>query len=192
MKIFRYLCLAAAFCGVAAAANADPIDFHANILDPAFFRTNVPSQPFVVTFGNCNGPLPSGVSPAPTGCFFGRNTSGVTWTGLQLLFPVSGAIANQTANCAPQPSGNIFTSFNCGFINNNSQFLLSFAGGLIPNNSEFVITESGVADPTLFPNGTLDFSVPEPTSILLLSTGSLLMGLLVVKQRKSASRLFGL
>ncbi|MEO7030648.1 MAG: PEP-CTERM sorting domain-containing protein [Acidobacteriaceae bacterium] len=198
MKTIRYFFVIAILCGLSGFAKADPIDFRLNVLDPPAntLRHNISSQPFAFSFGVCNFTLlPPGISPTPVGCFFGRNKTGVAWTGLSLIFPVSGGISTQTANCAPQPNGNIFSSANCGFANNNTQFFLSFRGGIIPNNGEFAITESGapIKGDNAFPSGILGFTaVPEPGSVLLLSTGALLMGLLVIKQRKSASGLFGL
>jgi hypothetical protein len=194
MKIIRYLFAIALACGAASVAKADAVDFRMNVLDPNFSRVNISSQPFAVTFGTCDfNFLPSGITPTPEGCFYGKNVSNQTWTSLTFFFPKVGAIAGQTANCAPQANANIFSAAQCGTTGN--QFFLVFTGGSIPNSgpgSEFVIVESGAPpydpnNPNSFPIGTLTFNaVPEPSSILLLSTGTLIVGLFLLKRRNAS------
>jgi hypothetical protein len=65
-------------------------------------------------------------------------------------------------------------------------FALTFSGGSIPDGNSFVILEEGV-DPTEFKGTATADPVPEPDSLLLLSTGAMMMATgLFMKSRRFA------
>jgi len=195
MKIIRFLFAITLLCGAAGIARADAVDFRMNVLDPNHGLA-ITSQNFVVTFVTCTDGVPAGVSAG--GCFYGRNMdpSKTTWTSLNLTFPKIGAIQNQPAGCAPIGGGvDIFTNASCG--SNGSQFNLVYFGGPgIKYEEYFLIIEydpTNPNNPNAFPSGTLGFNqVPEPSSIALLSTGTLMVGLFLLKRRKPVSTLSAL
>ncbi len=188
MKILRTASFVLLLCGISGIAKADPVDFRMNVLDPAFSTYNVTSEPFPVTFSPCvAGQLPPGAILQPgEGCFSGRNLTGVNWTSLTLIFGNSGSAFGQVPNCTPDTANNpsstqLFGASSCSLTNNF--FVLNFSNGLLKDHERFVIVETG-ADPDTFPAGTLSYNtVPEPGSMLLLSTGSLLAGFHFAKQR---------
>jgi hypothetical protein len=53
-------------------------------------------------------------------------------------------------------------------------FDISFSGGSIGNSNQFIILEVG-ADPKLFDGSATANPIPEPNSLILFSTGSMMM-----------------
>jgi hypothetical protein len=198
MKILRNLFLLALVCGFTGFAKADSIDFRMNVLDPPFITYPINDlSPLSVIFTDCGGQLPTNVA-APTlgGCFSAVNRTGQSITGLNLAFNVGGSATGQTAGCDPYPFNsnssdpNIFSLAQCGFSTDRTHFVLTFTDGAILNNEGFVITEVG-ADPATFPAGTVSFDtspIPEPASLLLLSTGLVMVGFLTSRRRGLGDR----
>jgi hypothetical protein len=196
MKALYCLVLIALIFGCIGPAKADPVDFHIKVLDP--LPPEAPSYPlflisgtsFDVSFTAClSGELPSGMTA--DGCFAGKNTSGLDWTGLDMSFPDGGVLAGQPASCAPASSDNIFSATDCPINPANGSYDLGFSDGIIHNNDYFFITEDGVVPPTDFPTGQVTASTamtPEPASMVLLSTGVLLFGCLLYGERSRAQR----
>lgn len=189
MKIFRYLFLLVSFCALSGMAKADQADFHEVVLDPPGFTTypifSTPYSPIVFT--DCAGQLPTNVKQSYEGCFSGVNRSGKDWLGVDLVFDNTAALGGQPVNCAPDQDSlgnlgpNLYTASTCSLSGN--QYVLSYTGGVIHNNDFFVIAEDGV-DPASFPPGTLTAeTVPEPSSIWLLSTGLSGAGTLIARRR---------
>jgi hypothetical protein len=195
MKLLRCLPLIAAVYMLSGIAKADPVDFHAVIVDPpapppgSFPTTPITSltSPTVVEFSACvAGEIPGTVDPYQ-GCASFENSTTAPITFLQLEFPNTSALNSQTANCmldgADTPSGptsvNFFQNVSCSLVGNN--YILDFSDGSIPVGDLFTVAENGVS-PDDFPNGTLT-STPEPASIWLLSTGVLLLGFFFYKRR---------
>jgi hypothetical protein len=184
MKSFlRVLFILALFCGVSSFAHAAEIDFHVQVLDPAntcdpttsFCTIIDPSQTLQVTFleAACT---PFGI--VADGCLvLANNTLSTTFTNLSLSFTVP---AGTNATCGTD--GTNFASAICGASGGIANFFFSGGPGLAPLH-EFVISESGIDPAELV--GTASVNTPEPESLLLFSTGALMMaaGLLMKRQR---------
>lgn len=187
MKILQCLVAFALACGLSSVAKADAVDFQMVVIDPppSNLINPITSDSFTFNFAPCVSPgqIPSGTNFV--GCFTGENATGHTLTTLHIFVPF---IPGQTAGCAPFGGGlDLFTSATCSDTGNG--FILDFYGGNIPTSnghspddaefnrdSVFTIAEAGV-DPSAFPQVTADFNpVPEPSSLLLLATGTLAGG----------------
>jgi hypothetical protein len=185
MKLLRYLPLVAMFFALSGIAKADPIDFKLGVLDPSGFNTTpIFSTSFVFNFDTCaTGQVPPGAGTYE-GCFSAINDTGQTVTSLLLEFPNTTAFTGQTANCTVSPSSlSLFTSASCALV--GSEYVLNFTGGDIQPNEYLLIAENGVSAsdfPTV--DGTLN-PVPEPSSIWLLSTGTLLLGAFFYYKRRN-------
>jgi hypothetical protein len=194
MKLLRYLPLIAAACMLSGIAKADPVDFHAVIVDPAGFDVHdLTTTSAIVQFQTCDaGQLPSGISPSFVGCETFENLTGAPLTSLQLEFPDIGAIAGQSVDCtAAAGVPNFFSTATCSVV--NGFFVLDYSVGSIPEGfptGVFTIAESGVPAYD-FPEGTLT-TTPEPSSVWLLSTGALLLGAFFYSSRRNGLGSMGL
>ena len=187
MKLLRCFFALTLVCAVSGIAKADPIDFHMVVVDPGFTTNDLTTTSTTVQFSACDsGQLPQGITGGYVGCETFENETGADITSLELVFPDIGVLTTQSANCtAAAGVPNFFGSATCGLVGNN--FVLYYSDGTIPQgfpNGIFTIAESGV-DPTDFPTGTLTINVaPEPSSILLLSTGALMLGTFLYSKRR--------
>lgn len=185
MKLLRCLFALTLVCALTGMAKADPIDFHMVVVDPPGFAVNdLYTASSTVQFQACDtGQLPSGIVGSYVGCETFENLTGAPLTSLELMFPDIGALTTQSANCTADAGPvNFFTSATCSI--ENGFFVLDYYGGSIPQgfpNGVFTIAEAGV-DPSEFPEGTLT-STPEPSSIWLLSTGTLMLGAFFYSRR---------
>jgi hypothetical protein len=186
MKLFSILpiLVVAIVCGMPHSAFGDPVDFKLGVLDPPIPNNPIFTTSFTFNFVTCQaGELPTGVTA--DGCFEGTNDSGQAWTSLQLTFAAVDGIApgtGQTADCSLSPTSNFFTTANCPPNPVNGMFVLNFSGGSIPSgegpSSTFLFAEDGV-DPADFPTGSaVANATPEPSSYLLLLTGTLFLGII--------------
>ncbi len=185
MKFFlRVLFIVALFCGVSSFAHADAIafvDFHVEVLDPqgcdasALCTIIDPTQPIAVTF------LQAACKPfsiTADGCLVLFNdTTATTFFNLSLTFSVP---VNTNATCGTD--GTNFSSPVCGASGGIANFFFSGGPGLLPLHS-FVISETGIPPGNLV--GTASVNTPEPESLLLFSTGAMMLaaGLLMKRQR---------
>jgi hypothetical protein len=196
--LLRVLFILALFCGVSSIARADAVDFSTQILDPVCSITspiecNVvdPSVSFPVTFDSETCTLHFGAGNPNTGanfgCFIVNNESTVTFTSLNLMLSDGSA----TFGCLTSP-GSIFSNSSCSPSGN-----LSFFGppGLPSTKTMAVVielTEQGMADGFKVGDvtGTAIVNTPEPDSLILFSTGAMMMtvGLFMRKQYRFAFR----
>lgn len=191
MKYLRVVCLLAIalFCG-SVAGHAQGVDFHVQVLDPNVCSTDPSlctivdaSATFPVTFtaDTCTFAGVPGLPMDPTtyGCLIVVNDTKTNFTSLGMEFANLGSL---TFDCPTTTPGSIFTQSHCESSGGIDSFFFSGGPGLAPTK-ELVIYENGV-DPGLF-NGTGEVNeVPEPDSLLLLSTGAMMAGLYLTKQRR--------
>ncbi|RZU39236.1 hypothetical protein [Edaphobacter modestus] len=174
MRMFRFFFALALICGLSSAAKADQADFRLVILDPDYITHPIFSTPYEFSFAPCvDGQLPTNVVSSYQGCFSGVNRTGNDWVGVEMVVSNTDDLGSQPASCALDGSEDIYSATNCGLSLDESRYILNFSIGNIPNNGTFVIAEDGV-DPSLFPTVSLvaiTSPVPEPSSLLFLSTG---------------------
>ena len=183
MKCLRSLLAVTLLCLVSSAAEAAAVNFQVVVIDPPPSNLIHPitSDFFTFMFSPCVSPgqVPSGT--AYLGCFTGENATGQTLTSLRLFIPT---IIDANDQCGFSGTGlDIFSSVQCSVT--ATGYILDFTGGNIPTanghspddaqfnrDSVFTIAESGI-DPSLFPQVQANFNpTPEPSSLLLLSTGA--------------------
>jgi hypothetical protein len=194
MKFFYCLCAVALLGTLAIPAKA----FRLQVLDPPTFPGDVSvtaltiTGPFSATFGqvtmtglSSNCPEAQGPWDDGTFCFDGFNGTGQAITSLTFTVPNNTALGGQSIGCAtdeftsptvctpPSPSDDDYTAF--------------FSGGAgIPKGGFFIIAETG-ADPSALADNTVTPGfVPEPSSILMLSSAAAMFGLLLFSRRRSA------
>jgi hypothetical protein len=203
--LLRVLFILALFCGVTGHARAAGVDFHAQILDPTCEDMNSACTlnevdlgvGFPITFSasNCAAHGITGPMDLPFGCFVGTNQTGGPITTFSLDFTgaiLAGATCDtdlsNTGITVPMGQGPAFSVSGCT-PDGSGGFDLAFSGGTILDTNQFVILEVGIApgpDNGLGAAGTAD-PTPEPDSLLLFSTGALMMTAgLYVKQRRYA------
>ena len=170
----------------------------AKIQDPTY--ASLTSSPTSFSFTACptqadpGGPyLDHGVAIASDGCFGAVNESAATISSIELTFQNTTAVQNSGPNAA---SSDIFSQ--ATFIapadpkDSSEDFTFLFSGNGLVEGQAFVITEDGVTDPSQFPLVTVTYITaggtsvtPEPSSLLLMSTG-LLGGTWFYRRRQHA------
>jgi hypothetical protein len=201
MRVSTRLFVIALIAGLTGVAKADSVDFRMSVLDgPITGAFITDTTPFQVAFGNCPAAL---TSAGALGCFTGVNDTAFTISGIDLTFDntVSATdptdffnfLNGQTPNCLPS---SFFTNVDSPcFLSGppdsaSSTYVLDFAGGTgIAAGTTFYIAEFD-ASPDAFQGGmgtvTLSGETPEPSSILLLFTGIVIIGLYFARQRRVA------
>jgi hypothetical protein len=195
MKMFRCLLAIALVCELTGVAKANPIDFHMGVLDPVPQPTYTlvdGTTPFAVAFGAC----PSNI--VADGCFTGYNdTKDVTFTSLHITFTNTTSndpsdqinfLNGQTPTCDTNSPQSLFSNASCSLSPDETTYILDFFGGLgIAPGQFFFITEIGPV-PNAFQGGIAEVSsVPEPNTVLLLSTGMAMIGLIIIRRRGTAA-----
>ena len=167
------------------AAKADPLDFNLNVLDPNVPTDFINASPFGIGISSCvAGELPAGLTA--DGCFAGENNTTTPWNGLQIVVPYTEGVVGQAASCTLDSSVQIFQNASCALDPALGAFVLTFSSGIIAPDSVFVIAEDGVPAGE-FPDsiGTFSTVTPEPSSILLMGTGLICLGLLSLSKREA-------
>jgi hypothetical protein len=212
MRILRYLLAMALVANLSGMAKADTIvpgDFAAVVIDPLPAPGEIHvivNTSFPVSLATCQADQLDGLSTSDfVGCFTGLNASGTALTSLSMQFPaiflpVTGL---DTAHC-PAETQNIFTSISCGFTDStDTAYVLNFSGGDIPSfghgpdcsspgldpceqDSLFTIAIGGIPPANLPQNFTAvaNTVAPEPSSIWLMSTGAMSVGLFAAFRRR--------
>lgn len=215
MKNFRYLIAISLCLGMTGFARAAAVDFNMNVLDPLSGGVVETTNSFAISFISCTSAslaghgLPAGLTSGE-GCFLGVNatslangdpddffggqyhpdsddaTFGTTWTSLVLTFTNNGNLGAFSGCGTLNPGDAIFSSETCTVV--GSVYTLSFSGGSIAPGESFLIAENGVV-PASFPAGTaVANATPEPNSLVLLSSGTLMMGVLLFTERRRLQR----
>ncbi len=192
----RFTCSLLAFAMLAScsAARADSMDYKGNILDPTStpgsYPTNVETaDTFGVTFGQCQvDELPGGNTG--DGCFAVSNRSGDTWIGMTLTIPNVPPLDSQSTSCNTDPNSLAFSAVGaCGLDPSGDFYTLQFTDGSFPSGTSntLFIVETGIPY-NEFPSFTATATVasvattPEPSSLLLMSTG--LLGVALLSRRQ--------
>ena len=215
MKNFRYLIAVVLCLGTTGLARAAAVDFNMNVLDPLSGGVVETTNSFPISFISCTSSsfagdgLPVGLTSSE-GCFLGVNatslakgdpddffggqyhpdsddsTFGTTWTSLVLTFTNNGNLGAFSGCGTLNPGDAIFGSETCTVA--GSVYTLGFSGGSIAPGESFLIVENGVA-PASFPAGTAVANpTPEPNSLVLLSSGTLMFGMLLYAERRHLLR----
>ena len=193
MKSFRSLAVLIAICSLSLVAKADPSDFKFQVLDPLGAGAPLDGNPF--TFTLTTGSCPTEVqdfaaedSDSEYGCFLGTNTSGSTITSMSLVFLNSigdDGLNSQPADCLNSGSEDLtpaFATSTCSLLTFGYELTYSGGTGLDPG-ATVALAEYG-ADPAAFGTGAGTVTLaPEPSSILLLSTGVLCVGAMLSRKR---------
>jgi hypothetical protein len=194
-QLLRISFVLALFLGFASNAHATGVNFHVQVLDPNICVLDSSicaivdnSAPIDVSLNSTVCQL-AGVPGLPSdpgtyGCAVLFNLTSDNITSVNLTFSGLGAL---TFDCPTEVTGSIFSQSSCGSPGNGVDTFSFFDGSLAPLG-EAVIYESGVS-PDLFQDGTGTVNqppityTPEPDSLLLFSTGVMMFGLYLGKER---------
>jgi hypothetical protein len=196
--LLRVLFVLALFVGFSSHAHGD--NFHAQVLDPTCVTMpdagctllpGDPGTPFSInlTASTCTDQFNAGNIPtlpaAPFGCFVGTNDTGQDITSIELFFDAGPLGA---ATCDTDLPNGAFTNAVCTPPTPGSpdpMYTLTFTGGTIIDSTAFIFMESGLPATDFVGTGVVNVVTPEPDSLLLLSSGAMMMtaGLFVKRRR---------
>jgi hypothetical protein len=191
MKYFRSLAVLIAIFSLSIVAKAAPADFKFQVLDPIGPGAPLDGGPFAVTL--TLGACPSEVATFDSqtnaglfGCYLGTNDTGNTINSITLVFSDDLGLNSQTADCLNSGAGDLTAAFatsTCSLVTQGYVLTYSGGAGLAPG-ATVALAEYG-PDPADFGTGvgTVTELTPEPSSILLLSTGVLCVGVMLFRKR---------
>ena len=191
MKYFRSLAVLIAIFSLSILAKAQSDDFKFQVLDPLGPGAPLSGSPF--TFTLAMGACPTEVqdfaaadNDSQYGCFLGTNDSGSTITSFNLVFSNELGLNSQPSTCLNSGSEDLnpaFGSSSCSLLTFGYDLSYFGGAGLAPG-ATVALVEYG-ADPADFGvgEGTVTLA-PEPSSILLLSTGTLCVGVMLFRKRE--------
>jgi hypothetical protein len=217
MRILRSLLAIAMVAAVPGAAKADlfsPGDFAAVVIDPPPPASNeitvITSTTINVVLAACQADQLPGLSVSDfAGCFTGVNATGKTITSLYMEFPaifINGVLDQPSC---PTVTGALFSP-SCGFTDPpaDTRYFLAFSGGNIPTFGQgadcftsfdqceedslftFAIGGPGITLANLPKSFTAQANTiaPEPSSIWLMTTGAMSVGLFAAFRRRQMLR----
>jgi hypothetical protein len=181
MRILRNLLAFTVVCGLSAVASAGPVSFQVVVIDPpqlpnfTIIQPNTP-QPIDIHWGGC------ALTPASSydQCFLVVNDTGHDITSLSLFIPGTTDTNSDPCPVFSNASLELFSAKSCGA--SNGGFLLNFSGGSIPSLDgdfdyddlhSFFLIAVDITGPGSLPDATLVVNTPEPSSLIMLSTGLL-------------------
>jgi len=187
--LFRVLFCLALFCGVASHARGQ--NFHVQVLDPtnmcslnpALCTIADPTANFPVAFDTaaCAQVPPADIPAGPFGCLVVVNDSTVKFTTLSLGLT---APSDLNIDCPTNLPGSVFADSSCS--GSGDTYSVFFSGGAgLPSTAEMIILETGV-DPDSV-TGTAAVNTPEPDSVLLMATGTMMAGLYLSRRQLAAA-----
>jgi hypothetical protein len=192
--LLRVLFVLTLVCGFTGHARASAIDFHSTVLDPdptcfsSTFCLINDETPFTAVFSTaqCNQLRLPGITD-DDGCFFGVNATGQAITSLTLTFTNTTGLGTLTCDSASNPVGlpdPIFSIASC--TPSGPTYTLLFTGGVLEPGQAFTLFESGAPPADLGTDTAQLLSTPEPDSLLLFSTGVMMLtaGLYMKKERR--------
>jgi hypothetical protein len=205
MKASRYLALFLSIFALSTFAKADTVsnDYQFQVLDPPGPTLNyLDGTPFSVTFSpgaDCPAAVQNyaaSLNDALYGCYVAYNNTNYTFNSINLVFQNTIGedqdtnLNGQPADCLTNGAGVLTPAFgsnpSCTLSSGYYDLYYSGGPGLAPG-STLVLAEYG-PDPSAFGTGTGTVTeapevTPEPNSLLLLSTGALCVGLVMVRRR---------
>ncbi len=199
MKYFvRIFFILALFCGLAPLAQAQRgFDFHSTVLDPdptcftSTFCLINDTSPFTAVFSTdqCNQLRLPNITD-DDGCFFGVNATGEEITSLTLTFSNTTGLGTLTCDSASNPTGlpsAIFSIATC--TPTGPTYTVTFTGGKLDPGEAFTLFETGAPPADLGTDTAELVATPEPDSLLLFSTGAMMMtaGVFLKRQRRPAA-----
>lgn len=144
-------------------------------------------QACAISPGVPNPGIPSSLV-GETACLALNNVSGQSISELTIDFTVPASLAGQTVDC--ENADSFLTLNNCpnGTLTTGQQISITlFGGDPVPNNHDmyFGADAAGLTDPSQFPPVTVT-AAPEPSTLMLLPIGLLILGLGYGWKRRAA------